>query len=106
MTNPRTNGTKHTPVRELIHRAASFVTIPTHAFCLVMQGKELHGLYVGNPIEAQDKAADLSSKLNIDGKSDRFTPFYQWRPLCIKTCGRLGSACTSWNRWWRMAASS
>ena len=90
MTNPRTDGTKHTPVRELIHRAASFVTIPTHAFCLVMQGKELHGLYVGNPIEAQDKAADLSSKLNIEWKERPFHTVLSMAPPMYKDLWTAG----------------
>ncbi len=65
ITNPKINGTKWTPVREMIHRAASFVDIPTTLAALVMRRREIHGLYVGDPIEAWEKAADLSAKLNI-----------------------------------------
>lgn len=65
ITNPKINGTKWTPVREMIHRAASFVGIPTTLFALVMLRHNAHGLYVGDPIEAWEAAADLSAKINI-----------------------------------------
>ncbi|HIH97722.1 MAG TPA: DUF2088 domain-containing protein, partial [Thermoplasmata archaeon] len=54
LTNPKINGIEHNPVRELINRAASFVTIPSISFCLVMRKNRVQGLYVGNPIEAQE----------------------------------------------------
>ncbi len=65
ITNTKINGTKRTPVREMIHRAASFVDIPTTLVALVMRHREVHGLYVGDPIAAWERAADLSAKLNI-----------------------------------------
>lgn len=65
ITNPKVNGTKWTPVREMIHRAACFVDVPTTLFALVMRRHDVHGLFIGDPIEAWEKAADLSAKLNI-----------------------------------------
>ncbi|MCR4406305.1 MAG: lactate racemase domain-containing protein [Anaerolineae bacterium] len=67
-------GTKHTPVRQVIDRAASFISVPKLCFALVVVpanrqiGKsetELAGLYVGTPEEAWEAAADLSARLHI-----------------------------------------
>jgi nickel-dependent lactate racemase len=58
-------GTKHTPVRRVIDRAAAFINRPKLCFSLVVRGEELAGLYVGSPEEAYDAAADLSAKVHI-----------------------------------------
>ena len=58
-------GTKHTPVRQIIDRAASFIDKPKLCFSLVVKGEGLAGLYIGAPEEAYEHAADLSAKLHI-----------------------------------------
>jgi nickel-dependent lactate racemase len=84
-------GTKHTPVRQVIDRAASFIPLPKLCFSLVVsegtrmnaEGRglpnekfcvhprssasstSLAGLYIGSPEEAFSAAADLSAKLHI-----------------------------------------
>jgi nickel-dependent lactate racemase len=79
-------GTKHTPVRQVIDRAASFIDVPKLCFSLVVRdiseacptkldrtGTELvgspfcglAGLFIGTPEEAYEHAADLSAKLHI-----------------------------------------
>ena len=58
-------GTKYTPVRRVIDRAASFIDRPKLCFAMVVKGDGLAGLYVGTPEEAYEAAADLSSKLHI-----------------------------------------
>ncbi len=58
-------GTKHTPVRRLIDRAASFIDRPKLCFSLVVKGESLAGLYIGSPEEAYEAAADLSARLHI-----------------------------------------
>ncbi|NIO69880.1 MAG: DUF2088 domain-containing protein [Anaerolineae bacterium] len=87
-------GTKHTPVRQVIDRAASFIDVPKLCFSLVVkeiseacpersrracptkldrEGTEpvgspscgLAGLFIGPPEEAYEHAADLSAKLHI-----------------------------------------
>jgi nickel-dependent lactate racemase len=79
-------GTKHTPVRQVIDRAASFIDVPKLCFSLVVKdvsetcptkldqsGSEpvgspscgLAGLFIGTPEEAYEHAADLSAKLHI-----------------------------------------
>jgi nickel-dependent lactate racemase len=58
-------GTKDTPVRRLVDRAASLIDRPKLCFSLVVKGESLAGLYIGTPEEAYDAAADLSAKLHI-----------------------------------------
>ena len=79
-------GTKHTPVRQVIDRAASLIDLPKLCFSLVVKdisencptkldraGTELvgspscglAGLFIGTPEEAYEHAADLSAKLHI-----------------------------------------
>ena len=58
-------GTKHTPVRRVVDRAASFIDKPKLCFSLVVKDDGLAGLFIGTPEEAYEHAADLSSKLHI-----------------------------------------
>jgi lactate racemase len=64
-TSMRTIGIKDTPVRRVITQAAAFVTQPLLCLAMVMQGQDLHGLYIGNHMEAWSDAADLSAQLDI-----------------------------------------
>jgi nickel-dependent lactate racemase len=65
ITNPVINGTKATPVRAIIERAASMLSVPRFCLSLVVHFGELKGLYAGAPPEAFSRAADLSSKLHV-----------------------------------------
>lgn len=65
VTSMGTIGIKDTPVRRIISRAAAFVTRPLLCLTLVLQGQELHGLYIGSHTDAWSCAADLSAQLNI-----------------------------------------
>jgi nickel-dependent lactate racemase len=65
VTSMDTIGVKDTPVRRVIHRAAEFVTKPVVLVALVLEGHELHGMYVGPHEEAWSAAADLSAQLNV-----------------------------------------
>ena len=65
VTSMRTIGIKDTAVRRVIERAAQFVTRPLLCLALVLQGRQLHGLYIGPHAEAFNAAADLSAQLNI-----------------------------------------
>ncbi len=65
ITNPVINGTKWTPVRRVVDRAAAMVPVPRLCFSLVVLFDELRGLYIGTPEEAFSAAADLSAKLHI-----------------------------------------
>jgi nickel-dependent lactate racemase len=59
-------GTKYTPVRRVIDRAASFIKLPKLCFSMVVKGEEMAGLYVGSPEEAYEEAASLSSQIHIN----------------------------------------
>ena len=62
----KTIGYKHTPVREVVNRAARMVTVPRHCIAMVVgPGNTLAGLFVGSPEEAWSQAADLSARLHI-----------------------------------------
>ncbi len=58
-------GTKYTPVRRVIDRAAGCIDRPKLCFSMVVRGNDLAGLFVGSPEEAYDAAADLSAKVHI-----------------------------------------
>jgi lactate racemase len=58
-------GTKDTPVRRIINRAATFIPTSRHALCSVVEHDGVHGIYFGTPEEAYDSAADLSSQIHI-----------------------------------------
>lgn len=65
-------GTKHTPVRDVINRAASFIDLPKLCFSMVVGGAkgsaghhDLVGLYFGTPEQAYEAAADLSAQHHV-----------------------------------------
>ena len=58
-------GTKDTPVRAVINRAASFIQTPKLCFALVVTHQGLAGLFAGPPEEAWSLAADLSAQRHI-----------------------------------------
>ena len=61
ITNPVVNGTKDTPIRKVIDRAASMITIPKSCLSFVVTQQGVHGLFIGTPEEAFSAAADLSA---------------------------------------------
>jgi nickel-dependent lactate racemase len=58
-------GTKHTPVRAMIERAAEMVPGRKMALCMVVKGERLAGLYAGEPKAAWSAAADLSAQVHV-----------------------------------------
>lgn len=59
-------GTKATPVRAVINKAASFIDVPKLCFSMVVKGHhDLVGLYFGAPEDAYSAAADLSAQHHI-----------------------------------------
>jgi nickel-dependent lactate racemase len=65
ITNPAINGTKYTPVRKVVDKAASFIKIPKLCCSLVTTHAGLHGLYIDTPEAAYEQAADLSAQIHI-----------------------------------------
>jgi len=64
-TNPFINGNIWTPTRKVVEKAASFIEIPRKLFAIVAVEDELKGLFVGDCVEAWEKAAQLSEKVHI-----------------------------------------
>ena len=66
VTNPMIIGSKWTPVRKVVDRAGSMVTIDKLCFAMVVRpDKSLAGLFIGGPEAAWDAASDLSNKVHI-----------------------------------------
>ena len=64
-TNRKIIGLVDTPVRRLIDHAAGLVPVPLLYFNLVVDHSGLKGLYIGDDRSAWEKAAVLSSELNV-----------------------------------------
>lgn len=60
-----TIGIKDTPVRAMIHAAASRLPTPVTLAALVVSGHDLAGIFVGDLLEAWSVAADFSAQRNI-----------------------------------------
>jgi len=60
-----TIGIKDTPVRAMIHAAASRLQTPLTLIAVTVEGHELSGLFIGDPLSAWSEAADLSAQRHI-----------------------------------------
>jgi nickel-dependent lactate racemase len=65
VTNPLINGSKWTPTRKVVEKAASLIKIPRKLFAIVALENELKGIFIGDVLEAWEKAADLSEQVHI-----------------------------------------
>lgn len=65
VTSYRIIGTRETPVRRVIDRAASLIDKPKTCISLVVEGGELAGMFVDVPERAFEAAAELSAQLHI-----------------------------------------
>jgi nickel-dependent lactate racemase len=65
MTNPSIIGTKYTPVRAVVDRAAALVPVERKCASLVVEGSALAGLYLGAPEQTWEAAATLSSQIHV-----------------------------------------
>ncbi len=65
ITNPVVNGVKDTPVRRVINKAASFISVPRICFGFVVDDHVVTSLFIGSPEEAWGKAAECSEKIHI-----------------------------------------
>lgn len=70
-----TIGVMDTAVRRVIHHAARFVTesMPVTCIKMVMKGSDLHGVYIGDHVNAWESAAELSGQLNIIYKAKPYS---------------------------------
>jgi len=58
-------GSINTPVREMINKAASFITTPRLFICPVVTSAGIAGLFMGNPEKSWLSAAELSANLHV-----------------------------------------
>lgn len=65
ITNPVINGNKWTPTRHVVEKAASFIKVPRQLFAIVAVENQLKGIFIGDCVEAWEKAADLSKDVHI-----------------------------------------
>ena len=72
ITNPMIIGSKWTPVRKVVDRAASLLKVERKALCMVVKGHDLAGLYSGTPEGAWEEAANLSRQIHIEFKDKPF----------------------------------
>ncbi|KAA0226532.1 DUF2088 domain-containing protein [candidate division KSB1 bacterium] len=93
ITSPVIIGTKHTPVRKVVDRAASLVPVERMCLSLVVKGKDLAGLYIGAPEEAWNAAADLSEKIHLIYKDRPFKKVLSCAPPMYNDLW-VGGKCT------------
>jgi nickel-dependent lactate racemase len=93
ITSPVIIGTKHTPVRRVVDRAASFVPIERMCLSLVVKGHDLAGLYIGSPEEAWSAAADLSREIHLLYKERPFEEVLSCAPPMYNDLW-VGGKCT------------
>jgi nickel-dependent lactate racemase len=72
ITNYAINGTKHTPVRAVVDKAAAMIPVQKRGFCLTVVKKDTRAIFFGAPEEAWSQAADLSAKTHIVYKDKPF----------------------------------
>ena len=58
-------GTKETPMRRVINRAAAMIPVQRHALCSVVTHEGISGVFFGTPEEAYSEAADLSAQVHV-----------------------------------------
>ena len=80
ITNYAINGTKHTPVREVVNRAASLIPVEKRCFALTVVGKKTKAVFFGSPEDAWSEAADLSAETHIVYKEKPFKSILAMAP--------------------------
>ncbi len=65
LTIPAVIGTKDTPMRRLVEKAATFIPVERMCISIVVKEHDLFGIFLGPPEETFSAAADLSDKIHI-----------------------------------------
>lgn len=65
ITNPVVNGVMRTPVRDVIDRCASLISVPRLCFAFVVEDAAVTSLFIGSPEESWAKAAECSARVHI-----------------------------------------
>lgn len=72
ITNIKINGHRWTPTRKVIERAATFIKVPRKLFAIVAVENELKGIFIGDVVEAWEKASQLCEQVHIIYKNKTF----------------------------------
>jgi lactate racemase len=80
ITNPSIIGTKYTPVRAVVDRAAALVPVERKCASLVVEGSNLAGLYLGAPEETWEAASTLSSQIHVVYEDHPYTSVLSCAP--------------------------
>ena len=80
ITNYSINGTKHTPVREVVNRAAAMIQVEKRCFALTVVGKKTKAMFFGSPEDAWNEAADMSAQTHIVYKDKPFKSILAMAP--------------------------
>lgn len=87
-----TIGIKDTPVRAMIHAAASFVPTPITMVALVVEGEGLGAMFIGEYEAAWSAAADLASERHILWYDRPFRRVLSWAPPMYDELWTAGKA--------------
>jgi len=87
-----TIGIQDTPVRAMINAAAEFFPTPITLVALVVEGEGLSGCFIGDPIEAWRKAADLSAQRHIKWVDHPFKTILSCAPAMYDELWTAGKA--------------
>lgn len=90
ITNFKINGIKETPVRAVLDKAASLISVERYCLSHVVRGHDIAGLFIGTPEEAYSEAADLSARLNIIYKPKPFVRVLSQAPAMYEDLWTAG----------------
>ena len=68
ITNPHINGEKWTATRKVVEKSSALIPLPRKLFAIVALDNDLKGIFIGDPVEAWERAADLSAQTHITYK--------------------------------------
>jgi lactate racemase len=93
ITTPRIIGSKWTPVRRVVDRAASMLDVEKVCMALVVRPDEsLAGLFIGSPEQAWDEASELSKRIHITYKDRPFRSILSCAPPMYSDIWTAGKA--------------
>jgi len=93
ITTPRVIGSKWTPVRKVVDRAAAMLNVEKICMAMVVRpDKSLAGLFIGSPEEAWDQASELSKEVHIAYKDRPFHSILSCAPPMYDEIWTAGKA--------------
>lgn len=90
ITNKEIIGTRYTPVRAVVDKAASMIDIPVTCFSMVVKGQGVKGIFAGVPEDTYNAAADLSAKEHIRYVEKPFTAVLSRAPAMYEDVWTAG----------------